>query len=37
MKRLVLLALWFGSTLAAAESAPPVTLPNTEHRTLRSE
>ena len=37
MKPFALAALLLGSTLAAAESAPPVTLQNTEHRTLRSE
>jgi predicted alpha/beta superfamily hydrolase len=37
MIRLALVALLLGTTLSAAESAPPVTLQNTEHRTLRSE
>lgn len=37
MIRLALVALLLGSTLVAAESAPPVTLEHTEHRTLRSE
>jgi predicted alpha/beta superfamily hydrolase len=37
MKRLALVALLLVSTLAAAESAPPVTLQNTEHRTIRAE
>jgi len=37
MNRVALAALLLVSTLAAAEPAPPVTLQNTEHRTLRSE